>query len=150
MAALGAVGVLLWLFRPYQLPRDIKAQASFSVYVPPYDIRDMRLKPESVKLSQLDGDTSINFVMGTPDGDVTISQQAYPDALIYEKFTNSLNPDTDISTDLGKLYVGHPADAHGKQVAGMKVGDTLLLGQPTRDLTPERWRDLINTLELAK
>lgn len=135
----------------YRLPRDLKDQTKFAVYVPAHlDTSPYRIKPESVKLSRIEGEGVLNFILIGPGHEITISQQAYPDALIYDKFTNSLNPDAEAGTDLGNLVIGHPVDAKGHQVAGLRVGDTLLLGRPTADLTPDQWRAALNTLELAK
>jgi len=136
----------------YKIPKAVKDQLSFPVLflanpAPPY-----KLDTPSIKYSsQPDGSKVFSFATYSSNNRVTFSEQAYPEALVYDKFTNSLNPYSEVGTSYGQVTLGMPKDAAGRQVAGFKYGDaTLIFAQPTRNISDADWRNAINSLSVVE
>lgn len=136
----------------YHISRSVSKQLDFPVLFLRNPTPTINLDEQSVKVSKEGGDTKVfSFVVKESDGNVTITEQTFPEVLIYDKLTNSINPYSDIGTSYGKVTMGRPKNGGGKQVGVLKYQDsTLIFIQPTKSLTDDQVKTLINNLELVK
>jgi hypothetical protein len=144
--------ILIHRSNQYQIPKNIKQQLDFPVLFLKNPTGNYLLDQSSVKYStQSDGSKVFSFIIQNQGNRITFSEQAYPEVLIYDKFTNSLNPYSEVGTLYGKVTLGRPKDAAGNQVAGFKYTDsTLIFAQPKKPLSDNSWRELINSLDTVR
>jgi hypothetical protein len=152
---LGIAVVFILVFQhrdKYTIPADIRSRLDFPVLFLKNPTPKYTLDISTIKYAaQPDGSKVFSFVLLDQNNKVTISEQAYPEVLIYDKFTNSLNPYSEVGTLYGKVTLGRPKDAAGHQVAGFKYTDsTLIFAQPQQPLSDNQWRTLINALDAEK
>lgn len=89
----------------------------------------------------------LSFVTVVDNKHVTISEQAYPEVLVYDKLVNGFNVYSTLDLKVGKVYLGHPGSAPGGGQAAVTRTDSLLIfGKPDQDLTDDQWRTVFNNL----
>jgi hypothetical protein len=138
----------LWLSSSSpSIDETLKKQASFTVYYPSDNQTDVKVDDASTKFAMLEGEKVLNFVISIGNSKVTVSEQSYPDVLMYDKLASTfLNP-SEINTSLGKVIVGRPKDAPQGQAAVMKTGDTLIFAKPSQDLSNQEWQLVFKALD---
>lgn len=136
----------------YKIPTSISNQLDFPVLFLKNPTPKFTIETSSIKYAaQPDGSKVFSFILFDGRDKITFSEQAYPEVLIYDKFTNSLNPYSEVGTLYGKATLGRPKDAGGKQVAGLKYTDsTLIFAQPEQDLTDFEWTSIFNALDTLR
>jgi hypothetical protein len=136
----------------YKIPSTIKNQLNFPVLFLKNPSNGNVLEKNSIKYSlQPDGSMIFSYIVDQPDNSITISEQAYPEILIYDKLANSINPYSEVGTLYGKATLGRPKDHGGHQVAVLKYTDsTLIFAQSRNDISDPDWRQLINSLDTVK
>jgi hypothetical protein len=105
--------------------------------------------PGSAKIAKQDnGTTTLSFILRSGKADVTFSEQAYPDILVYDNLVNGINPYDETGTIYGKAALGKPKNANGLQTAVLKYGgDALIFAHPNHNLTTAEWRAVFNALQ---
>jgi hypothetical protein len=133
----------------YKIPGNIKSQLDFPVLFLKKPTDEYTLNATSIKYAtQPDGSKVFSYIVLSSNNQITFSEQAYPEVLIYDKFTNSLNPYSEVGALYGKVTLGKPKDSGGRQVAAFKYTDsTLIFAQPKNNLSDSQWQKLINSLE---
>ena len=136
----------------YKIPPTIATKLSFPVLFLKNPTTVYRLDNTSIKYtSEPDGSKVFIFVVYSQKNRITISEQAYPDVLIYDKLSNSINPYSEVGTLYGKVTLGRPKDGGGRQAAvDNYTNSTLIFAQPTSDLGDADWQQLFNNLDLVK
>lgn len=136
----------------FKIPPSIAKQLNFPVVFLKNPKDSYKVDETTIKYAgQPDGSQVFSFVVYSPTSRITISEQAYPEALIYDKLTNSLNPYSEIGTLYGNVTLGRPKDNGGKQLAAVKYTDsTLIFAKPDSDLSDNAWRILFNDLVTLK
>jgi hypothetical protein len=127
--------------------QTLKKQASFPVYYPTSNQQDVSVDDATAKIAMMGGDKVLNFIVSIGQKKVTISEQSYPDALIYDKLTSTFANQSEINTSFGKVTVGRPKDAPESQAAVVKTGDTLIFAKPDQDLSNQEWQLVFNALD---
>lgn len=77
---------------------------------------------------------------------VVISEQPYPDILVYDKLVNAFNVYSEIDTKAGKVSLGRPKENNGGQAAVIHSDNLLIFGKPDKDLTDMQWKEIFNNL----
>jgi len=136
----------------YSMPSSITKRVDFPLLFLKKPSNGYLLDKNSIKYSAQPDDSNLfSFVVYNQNTSITFSEQAYPEALIYDKFTNSLNPYSEVGTIYGKVTLGKPKNSGDQQIAGFKYTDsTLIFAKPTHGLSDPDWRQLINSLEPVK
>jgi hypothetical protein len=136
----------------FKISSKMAKQINFPIVFLKNPKNNYRVDKTSIKYStQPDGSQVFSYVVYSPSNRVTISEQAYPDALVYDNLTNSLNPYSEVGTLYGNVTLGRPKDNGGKQLAAVKYTDsTLIFAKPDNDLSDNAWRSLFNDLETLK
>jgi hypothetical protein len=152
---LGLAVIFILVFQhkdKYTIPANIRSQLDFPVLFLKNPTPKYALDISTIKYAaQPDSSKVFSFILLDQSNKVTISEQAYPEVLIYDKFTNSLNPYSEVGTLYGKVTLGRPKYAAGNQVAGFKYTDsTLIFARPQKPLSDDQWRTLINSLDIEK
>lgn len=136
----------------YQVPANIKSRLGFPALFLENSARQYSVNTKSIKYAQINTDTSIfSFIIQTPNNSISITEQAYPEVLIYDKLTNSIQPYSEVGSAYGQVTLGRPKDGGGKQAAVLKYGDaTLIFAKPVHDLSDADWQYLFNSLDVVK
>jgi hypothetical protein len=136
----------------HQIPKAIKSQLSFPVLFLNKPVGALSLVEGSIKYSDQPGGSKVfSYIVSANGNRITISEQAYPEILIYDKLANSINPYSEVGTLYGKVSLGRPKNSGGKQAAVLKYADsTLIFAQPSKDLSDDKWQQLFNSLNSVK
>lgn len=146
LVIIGGVTGLIWHMRSSAgLPKAISQQLDFEPRVLKADV--------NVKVATLMGsykyDQStkvLTFIVLVGNTKVVISEQSYPDILVYGKLVNAFNIYSEIDTKTGKVSLGRPKDNGGGQAAVVHANNLLIFGKPDKDLTDEEWKAVFNNL----
>ncbi|HSX48417.1 MAG TPA: hypothetical protein VLF41_02865 [Candidatus Nanoarchaeia archaeon] len=131
------------------VPAQIKKQLAMPSLVPAEKFESYVLNQDSIKYD--DKQKLLSYSLTSPDNSVTVTEQPYPDVLIYEKLKNGIGQYRDIDTQAGKVTLGRPKDGGGVQVAVLNYHDqTLVFAKPQKDLTDDQWKQLFDSLEPIK
>ena len=83
--------------------------------------------------------TSMKFV---------VTEQPYPDTLIYEKLLTSLNPADNLTIKSGTVTFIKPKDVSSGQTVVGHLGDLLMFVHTDSNPTTEQWQSLFAMMEL--
>ena len=137
----------LWLKPEKILPVTIEKQINFVAILPTSkDI--VKVNKNSIKYEKK---SNILSVLVTYKGQtITITEQAYPDILVYEKLVGTLKQYDEIQTKIGKVALTRPDAAGGSQVGVVNVNNqTLVFAKATKDLTKDEWKQFFNELSVV-
>ncbi len=149
-AVLGAsaliVGAFVLLHKSSPIPSNIAKQLTFSAILPAKSgsLIATKIDPSTYKYDP--ANKLLSFVVTTPSYTMVVSEQNYPDVLIYDKLTNGMNPYDEIATKLGKVTLAHPKSLNGGQAAVVNPSGLLVFAKPSRDLTNDEWTRFFNSL----
>jgi hypothetical protein len=93
----------------------------------------------------------LSFITIVDNKHVTISEQAYPEVLIYDQLVNGFNVYSTLDLKAGTVYLGHPGNPPGSGQAAVTRTDSLLIfGKPDQNLTDDQWRTVFDNLVTVK
>jgi len=154
LTVLLAASIVLFLANKdkYHIPSTITKQLNFPILFLNKPSGSYQLEQSSIKYVNAGNDGKVfSYIVNDVSNPITITEQAYPEALIYDKLTNSINPYSEVGTIYGATTLGRPKDGGGGQVAVLKYGDgTLIFMRPQADVSNGDWLGLINSLEPVK
>lgn len=159
LGIIGALGYKWYSSRPTQIPNSIKTQVSFNPIMlqeQSVAVGDSQFKVDknSFKFEKQQEDKIISFNLISADNKVTISEQQYPDILIYDKLVGTMNQYDEAQTKIGKIALVRPATLNGQQTIVLSTyngtSGVLLFAKPDKDLTKDQWIQLFNNLEVVK
>lgn len=131
------------------LPASVKQQLAMPALVPTEQFKSYVLNQDSIKYDN--SQKLLSYTLTSSDNSVVITEQPYPDILIYDKLKNGIGEYKDIDTQAGKVTLGRPKDGGGAQVGVLNYHDqTLIFAKPQKDLSDDDWLQLFNTLEQVK
>ena len=140
---------------PVILPEEVRHQLTFQPAVPKgrlvsSDAETYVFKPSSVHFDAKQG--VLSYVVDTNSKPITVTQQAYPEILIFDKLVGPMAQYDEIQTKLGKVALTRPPAA-GKQVAVMSTyngsSGILLFAKSDNDLSKQQWQDFFTTLRVS-
>lgn len=131
------------------LSSDVKKRLDFNVIVPAQDssFSGYSLNKNSFKVVKDNEENIFSYELFKGSEKITITQQIYPDILIYDKLTNSIKPYAEVNTINGTVTLGRPEGAKGRQVAVARPKNLLIFAYSSRDLSNGEWRSVFNSLE---
>ena len=90
----------------------------------------------------------LSFVTVVDNKHVTISEQAYPEVLVYDTLVNGFNVYSTLNLKGGEeVYLGHPGNApSGDQAAVTRTDSLLIFGKPDQNLSNDQWRTVFDNL----
>ena len=146
-----AASVMIWQFwlKPHPvIPPDVQKQLNFNMLLPATNTT-AKLDKSSIKYDKESG--VLSFLVNYQNSVITVTEQAYPDVLIYDRLVGTLKQYDEVQTKSGKLALTRPDAAGGSQVGVLNVNNqTLVFIKPTIDLKNGEWQQLINTFETSK
>ena len=126
-----------------ELPANIKSQLAFKAYAPAGDYYIVR---GSIKYDSQQQLLSINVgSQGKPI--VALTEQPYPDTLIYDKLIGTMAAVREVGNSLGKATVTHPKATPDKEVVAVQADTTLLFASSDVRQNDADWRALLNSLQ---
>jgi hypothetical protein len=146
-----ALGLYLWLvvFAPSPVPRSIRRQLNFKVLYPSGDAIDAN----SWKYTS-DSQT-LGFNAHRKDFTASFTEQRTPlayqdDAAAYSRFIGSLRPSATFKTRLGEVSITRFIAAGKFEDSGkaaiLNTNGTMVVIHPSRELTDNEWRELVDAL----
>ena len=103
----------------------------------------MTLDTKSVKYEKESAVLSI--VLTFKNNPITLTEQAYPDALIYEKLIGPLKQYDEVQTKIGKAALTRPDATGGSQLGVINANNqTLMFAKTTKDLSGAEWQQFFN------
>ncbi len=135
----------LWLKPKPMLPADIRQQLNFVTYLPKTG-NLVKLDKSTIKYDKQSA--VLSMVATYQNNQVTITEQAYPDVLIYDRLIGTLKQYDEVQTKTGKVALTRPDAAGGSQVAVVSADNkTLVFVKTSKDLTKDEWLQFFNTLD---
>lgn len=145
VAAVAAAGGYLLLHNSSPIPAPIAKQLTFSAVLPKQkELVNAQVDPSSYKYDS--SNKLLTFVVNAPGYSVVMSEQAYPEVLIYDKLVNGLNPYDEVDTKQGKVTLTRPNNLNGGQAAVANPQGLLIFAKPSRDLNKDEWQRFFNSL----
>ena len=132
----------VWIKPEPALPKYIEAQLNFIAMLPKNnDV--VILEKQSFKY---DKESSVlSVVVIYKNSPITITEQAYPDTLIYEKLIGPLKLYDEVQTKSGKAALTRPDAARGSQVGVINANNQILMfAKTTKDLSNVEWQQFFN------
>lgn len=131
------------------LPTTIKQKLAMPALTPVSQADNYTLNQDSIKYD--DKEKLLSYTLASSDNSITVTEQPYPDVLIYDKLTGAIGQYSQVDTTAGKVTLGRPKDGGGAQVAVLNYNNqTLIFAKPQKDLSDDQWRLVFNTLEVVK
>jgi hypothetical protein len=133
-----------------QIPDNISRQYDFTPLIVK-ETQPSQVAAESKTFKYDKQDKVLSFVIDVQNKQVTVTEQAYPDALIFDKVISSFNVYNSFDSKTGKVYLGHPSPsaAPGASQAAVTRTDSLLIfAKPDQSLTDEQWQQLFGSLSV--
>jgi len=129
------------------IPAQTSSQVEFGTYLPKsVQTKDYILDQTSYVY---DGTNKIlTYKLHSDDNSLTVTQQSYPDALIFDKLVGAMGPYSDIDTRYGQATLTRPPSIKNGQTAVIKIQATLLFIKSEQDISDATWRTVINALQL--
>ena len=127
------------------IPADVRDETSFVIFAPNSGVIENSAKYNTIS-------DALSYRMSTSP-EVTVSQQVVPTQFVdidgyEEKFYSGLNQYDTIQTNHGLAHLVRPS-GETSDVAVFNQEGTLVFITAKASLSPERWRSLINTLEVV-
>ena len=90
----------------------------------------------------------LSFVTVVDNKHVAITEQAYPEVLVFDSVVNSFNVYSTLDLKVGTVYLGHPDNKpDGNQAAVMRTDTLLIFGRPAgQNLSDNQWRTVFDNL----
>jgi hypothetical protein len=149
-AAVIAVVVLVVLNLPKPLlPKIVTRQVSFSIFAP--DKKVAQIDSSTVKYDA--SQKLLSYYVNYAGTRAVVSEQPTPEQFIdipqtYEKVRESMREYSKFDTPSGIVYLTMPDDLKGRQAAVLNSKGTLVFIKPDRNLQPDEWRRLGNSLSI--
>jgi hypothetical protein len=132
------------------IPASISRQYNFQLLVP-NNTTPAQVSEVSKTLKYDKQNKVLSFVTVVNNKHVTISEQAYPEVLVYDKLINGFNVYSTLDLKAGKVYLGHPGNPPGSgQAAVTRTDNLLIFGKPDQNLTDDQWRTIFDNLAPVK
>lgn len=146
LAIAGAVFTLINYLNKPIIPASISSQLEFSPQIVTAKPEGFVLGTQTVAYDSTE--KILTYDIAREGNTITITQQAYPEILIYEKLVNSMQVYQVIDTKAGKVSLTRPKNLKGQQVAVLnKNNQVLLFAKPTTELNEAEWRQIFNSLK---
>jgi len=134
------------------LPSSILKKIAFQVYVPPQG-DTWSLDSDSVKYNNEEGILTYTMLSGGISAYIT--EQNTPDQFndipqYYPALLGKLNQYSQIETKIGTVALTSPTELKGGQTAVLNSHGTLMFIKPTKKLSDNEWKQLINSFEVIK
>lgn len=145
-----SIGTGLFFFYPRKtlVPKNVQDQVNFQILVPERSAANFETEKNSVKYDK--NAELLTYVIKSKDKTITISQQAYPEILIFDKLIGSLNLYGEVQTQVGKIALTRPKDLNGGQAAVLNYNNQVLIfARPDKDLNETEWREFFNNLKVT-
>ncbi len=127
------------------LPANIQSQVDFTPLVPQKSSNNFTVDTNSFKYDF--NNKLLTFTGITFNSPVTVTEQAYPETIVFDKFVNALGVYDEVDASVGKVSLTKPPAANGNQVAVFSYNNKVLVFvQAQHDLTKEQWQQLLNVL----
>lgn len=135
-----------------RLSSQVRKNLDFSVMLPPTDLKPLgySLNKSSLKTFKSGEDNILSYELVKDGAKITITEQSYPEVLIYDKLANGIKPYSEIKSVNGTVTLGRPQGPEGRQVAVSNPRDLLIFAYPTTDLTDKQWKEIFDSLEVVK
>jgi len=136
----------------YKIPSDVRSKISFPVLFLQEPTPDLSLDKSSIKYSQTTDSTyTFSFAIFDKGNRVVITEQAYPDVLIYDKLVNGIKLYSETGSIYGKISLGRPGGESSQLGVMQYAQSTLIFAQPeNKPLTDSDWTKLFNSLDPIK
>jgi hypothetical protein len=149
LVAAVAVGVDKYQKSRIAIPAKINSQINFPVLIPSKQSPMLNTDETSFKFDKSQG--VLSFIVSKSGKKITITEQTYPEALIFDKLVGTLNQYSEIQTKIGKVELTRPKNAGNSQVAvANSHSQTLIFARASGDLRNDQWQELFNNLEITK
>ncbi len=147
MVLILATGAASWFLTHQKsggdLPASVKSQLSFRAYVPS---GDFTIAPGTIKYDGMKAVLSLKINrLGKPF--VVLTEQPYPDTLIYDKLIGTMSAEREVGNSVGKATVTHPKSAPDKEVVVVQADATLMFASSDVRLKDADWRSFLNSLQ---
>jgi len=76
-----------------------------------------------------------------------VTEQPYPDTLIYDKLIGAMNAQRQVGNSLGQATVTHPKSAPGKEVVVVQADTMLMFASSDTKLNDSEWRSILNSMQ---
>ncbi len=127
------------------VPDYIQNQLNFMPVLPKANTENFNVNQDSFKY-----DPENKILSYTANGQstaMTITEQAYPEVIIFDKFVGALGLYDEIETKVGTVSLTKPPTANSKQVAVLSYNNKVLVFiQAQNDLTKEQWKRVFDSL----
>ena len=90
----------------------------------------------------------ITYHTGTDNLTYVVTEQPYPDTLIYDKLIASLNPTESLNVMQGTINFVKPKDVQGGQTVVGHLGDLLMFVHTESSPSPSQWQALFAMMKL--
>ena len=143
--AMAGLGAIVFLHPQHHLlPVNVISEANFNPLAPSGK-NAFTVDSSSAKYDA--ANKLLSFNVHAFSTQVTFTEQAYPDILIYDKLVGTLNEYQEIQAKPGVVTLTRPKQLNGSQTAVMHTDSILLFAKPARDLSAAQWTELFNSLE---
>lgn len=133
------------------VPQAISDKLNFRVILPVSSQQDSTIDKTSFKYD--DSKKVLSFIGHSDGTKISISEQTYPEILIYDKLVGTLNQYAEIQTKIGRVALTRPKSLNGAQTAVLSTyngtSGVLLFAKPDKDLTNDQWTQFFNNLTVS-
>jgi hypothetical protein len=153
LAGLAAAGIFIYLLLQ-PIPSKVLNQANFGIWYPTTKSLELKIDRSSIKYTQASSDKLVTFTARNPTNTLTFTEQALPESFTdvpqaYDKLIERLRGYTSFDTVNGTVALTRPEELKGAQTAIMQSRGTLVFIKPSKDLSADDWRLVINNLGFA-
>lgn len=147
--ALACIGFLyLWNrnYKPQGPPEHILSQMDFEPVLIKQNSEKYIIDKNSFKFDP--ADKVLSYVIQNQQNKITITEQAYPEVIVFDKLVGSMGLYDEVQTKVGKASLTRPPNLKGKQVAVLNYQNSVLIfAQSESDLEKQKWRIIFEALE---
>jgi hypothetical protein len=154
LVVVGAAALLFsfWQQTQARLPEEIQRKVNFFVYLPE-EGSVYELDRDSLRFD--DSSRVLSFVARSPQGTVSVTQQATPEAFqdipnYYSQLLDKLHQYEILQTGIGTVTLTRPEELKGLQTAVANPPGTLLFARPEKDLSSSEWKAFFDSLEVVR
>jgi len=134
------------------IPQVINNKLNFQVILPVTSRKGSTIDKTSFKYD--DTNKVLSFIAHEDTVNISVSEQSYPEILIYDNLVGTLNEYAEIQTKIGKVTLTHPIRLNGGQTAVLSThnsaSDILLFAKPDEALTSDQWLQFFNSMIVIK
>ncbi|HEX7259984.1 MAG TPA: hypothetical protein VF272_03565 [Candidatus Saccharimonadia bacterium] len=138
-----------------EVPKPIKSQLNFDPILPSQKSFEIGSITYTLDASSFRYDKEagiLTYLLLVNQRKLTITQQAYPEILVYDKLVGAMHQYGEVPVKLGRVALTRPENLKGKQTAVLSTfngsSGVLIFISPETDLAKDQWRQLFNNLRV--